>query len=52
MLSTLFSGLQQWASQVQQIMVNRMNHLSPQDYCVMLVLGISIGYCLLKGQNV
>jgi len=52
MLLSIVSGLQHWANQVQNIVFNKMHHLSPQDYCVMLVLAISIGYCLLKGQNI
>jgi hypothetical protein len=28
------------------------DHLSPQDYCIMMVFAIAIGYCLLKGQNI
>ncbi|GEM_PF-1056859 len=52
MLLNIISGLQHWANQVQQIVFNKMHHLSPQDYCIMLVLAISVGYCLLKGQNI
>ena len=52
MFLSIMSGLSQWAGQVQNILLNKMNHLTPQDYCIMLVFGISIGYCLLKGQNV
>jgi hypothetical protein len=52
MFLSIVSGLQQWAMQIQRILTHKMDHLSPQDYCIMLVFGIAIGYCLLKGQNV
>jgi hypothetical protein len=52
MLLSILSDLQHWASQVRNIVFNKMHDLSRQDYCVMLVLAISIGYCLLKGQNI
>jgi hypothetical protein len=51
MLLSISSGFQLWLSQIQRIMVHKMNHITPQDYCIGLVLAIAIGYCLLKGQN-
>ena len=51
MLLSIMSGLSQWASQIQNILAQKLDNLTPQDYCIMLVFGISIGYCLLKGQN-
>ena len=52
MFLSIVSGLQHWAMQIQRILIHKMDHLSPQDYCVMLVFAIAIGYCLLKGQNI
>ena len=51
MFLSIVSGLQQWAMQIQKILIHKMDHLSPQDYCIMLVLCISIGFVLLRGKS-
>ncbi len=52
MFLSIVSGLQHWAMQIQRILNYKLDHLSPQDYSIMLVFAIAIGYCLLKGPNV
>ncbi len=52
MFLSIMSGLSQWAGQVENIFVGKVHHLTPQDYCIIIVFGISIGYCLLKGRNI
>ena len=51
MFLSIISGLQHWFGQIQSLVRFRFNHLSPNDYTVMLVLCICIGYCLLRGRN-
>lgn len=51
MILSIISGFQHWCGQIESIITFRMNHMSPQDYCVMLVLCISIGYVLLRGRS-
>ena len=51
MFLTIVSGFQHWVSQIESLLIFKMNHLSPHDYCVMLVLCILIGYLLLRGRS-
>ena len=51
MFLSIISGFQHWFSQVTGLLQFKFNHLSPQDYSVMLVLCICIGYCLLRNRN-
>ncbi len=44
-------GLQNWLDQLMSLTVSKLNHMTPQDYCIVTVLAISVGYCLLKGKN-
>ena len=51
MLMSIMSGLTDWLSKVQTIIGRELAHLSPQEYCVGLVLCISAGVVLLRGKN-
>jgi hypothetical protein len=51
MFLTVVSGLQNWVLQLQRLLVHRFDHLSPQEYCIMLVFVIAIGYTLLQGRR-
>ena len=35
MFLSIVSGLQHWAMQIQRILTHKLDHLSPQDYCIM-----------------
>lgn len=48
---SIFSEFEHWVSQVKSILLFKLNHLTPNDYTVMLVLCICIGYCLLRNRN-
>lgn len=52
MLLNIVSDVELWISQLQNILFSRMHHMSPQDYCIMLVFVICIGYCLLRGRSI
>ena len=51
MLLSVMSDFSRWIFQVQHIVSNRLNHMTPNDYTIMLVLTICIGYVLLKGRS-
>lgn len=51
MFLSIISGLHHWAGQVLHILNQKLTHLAPQDFCIIVVLGISVGYCLLKGRS-
>ena len=52
MFLSILSDLQLWISQLQNILFSKMHNVSPQDYCIMLVFVVCIGYCLLKGRSI
>jgi hypothetical protein len=51
MFLTIFSGLQQWLMQVERILWQRFQHLTPAEYTMMLIFCICAGYFLLRGKN-
>ena len=51
MLLSIVGGFSRWLSQLQNLLKNRFDHLSPTEYCIMLVAGISVGWLLLRGRN-
>lgn len=51
MLLSVMSDFSRWIFQVQNIVSNRLNHMTPNDYTIMLILTICIGYVLLKGRS-
>lgn len=47
----MLHGFQHWLHQIQHLVVHRFNTMSPQDYCIMLVFCIAIGFTLLRSGN-
>jgi hypothetical protein len=45
------SSFQLWMRQVLLFLVDRFHHLSPQEYCVIAAVSISVCYMLLKGKS-
>lgn len=50
-LAGIFDGIQLWLSQLSRLLEQRFHNLSPQEYCVMLVVCIAAGLFLLRGQR-
>jgi len=47
----MVNAFQMWLRQIERLVEHRFNTMSPQDYCIMLVFCISIGFVLLRGKN-
>jgi hypothetical protein len=47
----MFSSFQQWLWEVKSLTIHKYNTLTPQDYCVMLVLCCAVGLTLLRSRN-
>ena len=47
----MVNAFQSWLRQIQYLIEHKFNTMTPQDYCIMLVLCISIGFVLLRGKN-
>jgi hypothetical protein len=45
------SSFQLWIRQVMLFLVDRFHHLSPQEYCVIAAVSISLGFVCLKGKS-
>ena len=50
-MSDLFTGMQLWLVQIRSILMHRFNHLTPHEYCMMLLLCITLGVFLLRGKS-
>lgn len=48
---SMIDAVQSWFVQIQRIFSHKITHMNPVDYCVIAVLVISIGFCLLRSQN-
>ena len=51
MFVNIFSGIYDWIGQLKSLLFYRYSHLTPDDYTIMLVACICIGYLLLRGRN-
>ena len=51
MLLSIAGGFSRWLSQLQNLLISRFDHLSPTEYCIMLVACISVGCLLLRGRS-
>ena len=40
-----------WLRQIEYLVQHKFDTMTPQDYCIMLVLCISIGFVLLRGKS-
>lgn len=47
----MVNAFQVWTREFQHLIEQKFNTMSPQDYCIMLVFCISIGFVLLRGKN-
>jgi hypothetical protein len=50
-ITAMVNAFQSWLRQIQHLIEHKFNTMSPQDYCIMLVLCISIGFVLLRGKS-
>ncbi len=51
MFLSILNSLDSWFYQTKSLIVHRFNHMSPQDYSVMLVISIAVGFVLLRGKR-
>ena len=51
MLLSIVDGFSRWLAQLKGVLMNRFDHLTPTEYCTMLVACICIGWLLLRGRN-
>ncbi len=47
----MVSSFENWLYQIQSLTIHKYHTMSPQDYCVMLVLCVSVGYVLLRSNR-
>lgn len=47
----MVSAFQTWLYQIQSLTIHKFHTMSPQDYCVMLVLCVAAGYMLLRSRH-
>ncbi len=47
----MVSAFQNWLWAIKGLIIHKFNTLSPQDYCVMLVLCIAVGLTLLRSKH-
>jgi hypothetical protein len=50
-ITAMVNAFQTWLRQIQYLIEHKFNTMSPEDYCIMLVLCISIGFVLLRGKS-
>jgi hypothetical protein len=50
-ITAMINAFQTWLRQIQYLIVHKFHTMTPHDYCIMLVLTISIGFVLLRGKN-
>ncbi len=51
MLMSIMSSFTHWMTQVRMIVGGRLAHLNPEEYACLLVVGISLGFLLLRGKR-
>ncbi|HQX51681.1 MAG TPA: hypothetical protein PLY87_04035 [Planctomycetaceae bacterium] len=51
MFLNIVNSLDSWFYQTKSLIMHRFNHMSPQDYCVMLVITIAVGLVMLGGKR-
>jgi len=47
----MVNAFQMWFRQIERLVEHKFNTMSPQDYCILLVFCISIGFVLLCGKS-
>ncbi len=47
----MVSAFETWLYQIQSLTIHKYHTMSPQDYCVMLVLCVAVGYVLLRSNR-
>ncbi len=51
MFLSIIDGFSNWVAQLQRVLISRFDHLTPNEYCMMLLFCISVGWMLLRGRN-
>ena len=51
MLINIVTEMDRWLGQMSSLFVQRFNHLSPQEYCIMLLCCITVGAFLLRSRH-
>ncbi|MBC7966044.1 MAG: hypothetical protein H7Z17_08985 [Fuerstia sp.] len=47
----MVSAIESWLHQITNLTIHKYHTMSPQDYCIMLVLCVSAGYVLLRSNR-
>ena len=51
MYHSVVDGFNHWLLQLTRVLVYRFDHITPSEYCFMLVVCISVGWLMLRGRN-
>jgi len=47
----MVSAFELWLYQIQNLTIHRFQTMSPQDYCIMLLVCVVAGYMLLRSRH-
>jgi|GEM_PF-1465378 len=51
MFLSIVHGFSGWLAQLRNVLQSRFDHLTPTEYFTMLLVGICIGWLLLRSRN-
>lgn len=51
MFISIVDGFSRWLAQLKNVLQSRFDHLTPTEYCTMLIVCICIGWLMLRGRS-